>query len=296
VAGKDRVHRLESDGAIVGHAKEAPDVIALWGQGIEIADGLPPRESQPLESLSDHIAVYRDLQFSPSASSCPLSASGLRPAQSIAVPTFSRFIPPCQPTLRPAPPRGPGWSHEVKFDGWRLQLHKAGTRVRLLSRHGHDLTSTFPTIASAVATLDATTAILDGELVATNAQGVPDFRALQRRSADTTLAVWVFDLLEANGRDARALSLEERRQHLAQQLASCPNDGTLRYSESFDDPARLLAAAHDLGLEGVVSKRLDAPYRSRRPEWVKVKTESWRVANRERWRLFERPSDRHLKG
>jgi bifunctional non-homologous end joining protein LigD len=163
--------------------------------------------------------------------------------------------------------------------------------VRLLSRHGHDLTSTFPTIASAVATLDATTAILDGELVATNAQGVPDFRALQCRSADTKLAVWLFDLLEVNDRDVRALSLGERRHHLKRQLASRPNDGTLCYSESFADPARLLSAAHDLGLEGVVSKRLDAPYRSgRRPEWVKVKTDSWRTANRERWRLFEKSS------
>jgi bifunctional non-homologous end joining protein LigD len=155
----------------------------------------------------------------------------------------------------------------------------------LLSRHGHDLTSRFPAIASALATLDATTAILDGELVATNDEGLPDFRALHRRSADARLAVWVFDLLEVNGHDVRPLSLEERRQHLEQQLASHSGDGTLRYSESFADPARLLAAAHDLVLEGVVSKRLDAPYRSgRRPEWVKVKTESWRIANGERWR------------
>jgi bifunctional non-homologous end joining protein LigD len=165
------------------------------------------------------------------------------------------------------------------------------THVRLLSRHGHDLTSTIPTVASAVAALEATTVILDGELVATNGEGVPDFRALQRRSADTPLAVWVFDLLEVNGRDLRAQSLEERRHHLEQQLTSRPHDGTLRFSENFADPARLLAAAEDLGLEGVVSKRLDAPYRSgKRPEWVKVKTESWRIANRERWRLFERPS------
>jgi bifunctional non-homologous end joining protein LigD len=207
------------------------------------------------------------------------------------VPAFSRFIPPCQSTLRSAPPSGPGWSHEVTFDGWRLQLHKAGKRVRLLRRHGHDLTTAFPTVPSTVATLDVATVILDGELVGTNAEGVPDFRALQCRSAETTLAVWVFDLLEVNGRDVRALSLEERRHHLEHQLASHSGDGTLRYSESFADPARLLAAAHDLGLEGVVSKRIDAPYRSgRRPEWLKVKTESWRIANRERWRLFERSS------
>jgi bifunctional non-homologous end joining protein LigD len=213
-----------------------------------------------------------------------------RPATNSAVPAFPRFIPPCQPTLRSAPPRGPGWSHELKFDGWRAQLHKAGTRVRLLSRHGHDLTARFPAIASALAALDASTAILDGELVAINAGGLPDFGALHCRSADAPLAVWVFDLLEVNGRDVRALPLKERRRHLEEQLESRPNDGRLHYSESFPDPARLLAAAHDLVLEGVVSKRLDAPYRSgRRPEWVKVKTETWRIANKERWRLFETP-------
>jgi ATP-dependent DNA ligase len=293
MAGKDRVHRLEGDGAIVGHAKEAPDVIPLRGQGIEIADGLPPRESQPFESLKT-LSPFTAFSNSPERVLLPaIRLCALPGTKRSAVPTFSRFIPPCQPTLRTAPPRGPGWSHEVKFDGWRMQLHKAGTRVRLLSRRGRDLTSTFPIIASAVATLDATTMILDGELVATSAEGVPDFRALQCRSAETPLAVWLFDLLEVNGRDVRTLSLEERRHRLEQQLACRPDDGTLRVSESFADPARLLAAAHDLGLEGVVSKRLDAPYRSgRRPEWVKVKAESWRTSNRERWRLFERPSVR----
>jgi bifunctional non-homologous end joining protein LigD len=116
--------------------------------------------------------------------------------------------------------------------------------------------------ASALVDLEATTAILDGKLVATNAEGVPDFRALHRRSADARLAVWVFDLLEFNGRDVRALSLEERRHHLQHQLASHPGDGTLRHSQTFADPARLLAAAHDLSLEGVVPKRLDAPGRA----------------------------------
>jgi bifunctional non-homologous end joining protein LigD len=192
--------------------------------------------------------------------------------------------------LRSAPPRGPGWQHEIKFDGWRLQLHKAGGHVRLLSRHGHDLTSAFPAIASALAALPAETAILDGEIVAMNGEGLPEFRALHRRSSGAPLAVWLFDLLELDGRDARASPLQERRQRLEGQLAALPRDGVLRYSESFTDPDRLLAAAHDLGLEGIVSKRRDAPYRSgRRPEWVKVKTESWRRANRERWRLFNRP-------
>ena len=198
-----------------------------------------------------------------------------------------RFIVPCQPTLRAAPPRGPGWVHEVKFDGYRVQVHKAGWRARLLSRHGHDLTDRSPEVARAVASLQAESAILDGELVALNDDGLPDFRSLLHRAQDAPLAVWLFDLLDLNGRDVRTLPLEERRQRLQELLRGQTPNAPLRFSESFDDPERLLAAADDLGLEGVVSKRLDAPYRSgRRAEWVKVKTERWRRANRERWQLF----------
>jgi bifunctional non-homologous end joining protein LigD len=212
------------------------------------------------------------------------------------VPAFTRFIPPCQPTPRAAPPRGPRWQHEIKFDGWRVQLHKAGANVRLLSRRGRDLTTNFAVIASALAAIPAETVILDGELVAMNGDGLPDFRALHRRSAGAPMAVWIFDLLELDRRDVRGSPLCERRQRLEEQLAALPRDGVLRYSASFADAERLLAAAHDLGLEGIVSKRRDAPYRSgRRPKWVKVKTESWRRANRERWRLFERYRDRAIE-
>jgi bifunctional non-homologous end joining protein LigD len=123
--------------------------------------------------------------------------------------------------------------------------------------------------------------------------GLPDFRALHRRSAGARLSV--FDLLEMDGGDLRPFSLIERRHHLERGLAFLPGDGALCYSEDFAGPARLLAAANNLGFEGIVSKRLDAPYRSgRRPEWVKIKTESWRIANRERWRLFERAASRRL--
>lgn len=149
----------------------------------------------------------------------------------------------------------------------------------------------FPATASALAALPTETAILDGELVAMNSEGLPDFRALHSRSPGAPLAVWLLDFLEVNGRDIRASPLHDRRQRLEDQLALLPRNGTLRYSESFADPERLFPASHDLGLERIVSKRSDAPYRSaRRPEWVKVKTESWRRANRERWRLFDKSS------
>jgi bifunctional non-homologous end joining protein LigD len=118
-----------------------------------------------------------------------------------------------------------------------------------------------------------------------NPDGLPDFRTLHSRSPDASMAAWLFDLLRIDGVDVRGLPLEERRRRLQGQVAPLPAE--LRFSESFDDPVRLLAVADDLGLEGIVSKRLDAPYRSgRRPEWIKVKTEAWRLANRERWRLF----------
>jgi bifunctional non-homologous end joining protein LigD len=198
------------------------------------------------------------------------------------------FIVPCQPTLRSAPPCGLNWVHEVKFDGWRLQLHKVGRRVRLLSRHGHDLTARFPTIAFGLAAFGAESAILDGELVAMTAEGLPDFRALHRRAHDAVLGVWLFDLLSLDGRDQRPLPLDERRQRLKDQMGPLSSGGVLHFSHDFTDPVRLLDIVDDLGLEGVVSKRRDTPYRSgRRPEWVKVKAARWREANRERWRLFE---------
>jgi bifunctional non-homologous end joining protein LigD len=79
---------------------------------------------------------------------------------------FFRFIEPCQPTLRPLPPTGPRWSHEVKFDGGRLQIHKVGRPCRLYSRRGHDVSASFPTVAAAALAVPARTLICDAELVA----------------------------------------------------------------------------------------------------------------------------------
>ena len=83
-----------------------------------------------------------------------------------------RFIEPALPRLLPAPPGGDGWLHEVKFDGWRIQLHKQGRSVQLLSRHGHDITKPFRSIAEAVAGIPARAFIIDGELVAHDAGGL----------------------------------------------------------------------------------------------------------------------------
>jgi bifunctional non-homologous end joining protein LigD len=99
------------------------------------------------------------------------------------VPRSLSFVVPAQPTLRDRPPKGDAWLHEVKFDGYRVQLHKNGKEIAILSRNGIDFTSRFPSIAQALARLPVKTATIDAEVVAANARGFPDFGALHRRSA-----------------------------------------------------------------------------------------------------------------
>jgi bifunctional non-homologous end joining protein LigD len=131
--------------------------------------------------------------------------------------------------------------------------------------------------------------IIDGEVTAFDPLGLLDFHALHfRTAADDDIAVWAFDLLFHNGRDVRELPLVKRKD-LLMVLIMGAGDDRLRLSDGFDDGVELLAAADRMGLEGVVSKRRDAPYRpGTMSGWVKVKTQAWREANKERWRLFER--------
>lgn len=182
----------------------------------------------------------------------------------------SAFIVPSQPVLRKQPPSGPQWIHEVKFDGWRAQLHKTGEEVVIFTRKGNDYTKFFPAIRDSLLTLPAASAIIDAEIVAYVSDGKPDFRALTE-NATGPLCAWCFDLLELNGQDLRSLPLIARRVHLRHLLARADDDG-LRYSEEFPDPLKLLAAVNDAGLEGTVSKLGYQPYRSgKNPGWIMVK-------------------------
>jgi bifunctional non-homologous end joining protein LigD len=190
------------------------------------------------------------------------------------------------PKLRTVPPTGPDWLHEIKFDGFRIQLHKSGNEVRLYSRKGKDFTSRFPASARVLA-LPVRAAVIDGELVVSDAEGKPDFYALMRRYMDG-ICVWCFDLLVLGGSDLRSLAFEERKVKLEALLAKA-NDDRLRFSLCFNDGEVLLEAAAELNLEGVVSKKRSAPYvAGHNSGWVKVKTRTWREANRERYKLFEK--------
>jgi bifunctional non-homologous end joining protein LigD len=199
----------------------------------------------------------------------------------------SLFLPPCEPILRPRPPRGDAWLHEVKFDGFRAQLRKAGDAVTIYSRNGHDFTPRYPAIAAALKALRARSAIIDAEVTVCGGDGVPQFyRLLTSRFDQGELCVWAFDLLELDGDDLRQEPLQTRRAALAKTLRRA--SPFLRLSESFSDPTRLLAECERRGLEGIVSKRRDSLYRSGKSSaWIKVKCAAWREANRDRHELFE---------
>ena len=150
-----------------------------------------------------------------------------------AVSRRSSFIPPAVPILKPRPPKGDGWLHEIKFDGYRVQLHMHRGQVTIYSKNGSDFTNRFPRIASALSDLPVKSAIIDGEVVASAADGSPDFRTLHGGNyLQTDLCVWCFDLLELDGQDIRQMPLLLRRVKLGKILRAYDH-GALRYSEAF---------------------------------------------------------------
>jgi bifunctional non-homologous end joining protein LigD len=171
------------------------------------------------------------------------------------------------------PPTDGGWLSEVKFDGYRLMAFKSGEGVRLVTRNGLDWTDKLPRIAAAVAALPAEALLLDGELVALRPDGVSDFKRLQQALSDGTdrkLVFYLFDLLHQDGWDLRPCRLEDRKARLAG-LSDWKK--ALRYSDHMDGAnATMRKHACGLGLEGIVCKRADAPYKAGRGrDWVKLK-------------------------
>jgi len=177
-------------------------------------------------------------------------------------------------TLVSAVPAGE-WVKENKFDGYRLLARIDGADIRLLTRNGNDWTSKLRPIAEAVAGLGLDSAWLDGEIVVLNDKGVPDFNLLQNaidNARTANIEMFVFDVPFLGGRDLRQVPLVSRRAVL-KQLFDERQSGQVHFSEAFDAlPDQLLAAACQMGLEGVMLKRADAPYTSGRTEtWLKLK-------------------------
>jgi len=142
-------------------------------------------------------------------------------------------------------------STKVKFDGYRIQVHKSGRDVDLLSRNGHRFTARFPDMAFVLRTLPAKAAIIDAELVACSSTGAPDFRKLHASAATSDeLFLWAFDLLHLNGKDLLALPLVKRRAKLQAPIERHDHPSVL-LSATFDNPLRLLAACEERRMEGI---------------------------------------------
>jgi bifunctional non-homologous end joining protein LigD len=191
------------------------------------------------------------------------------------VAAMPRFVEPQLCKLAEQPPSGPGWGHEVKFDGYRLQLRVEDGKAGLRTRKGLDWTAKFAAIAKQAKTLPD--CMIDGEACALDRRGVPDFGALQEALSEgksDALIFFAFDLLFAEGEDLRALPLGERKARLDDLLGeSKGKHEALRYVEHFETSgAAVLESASRMGFEGIISKQLDAPYRSGRAGgWLKIK-------------------------
>ena len=134
-----------------------------------------------------------------------------------------RFVRPCIPHTARIIPRGDGWLHEPKLDGYRLQIVKDGALLRLYSRSGYDWTKRLALLADALAAIRCKSAVIDCELALPTAEGTPDFRALQaavgNRWRHQELSVFAFDLLHHDGGDLRSSPLIERRSQLTKLIA-----------------------------------------------------------------------------
>jgi bifunctional non-homologous end joining protein LigD len=186
------------------------------------------------------------------------------------------FIAPelCTPVDRP--PNGEGWCHEIKFDGYRVQLRVEDGEARLRTRKGLNWTDKFRAIAKEASALPDM--LVDGEIVALDHNGAPDFSTLQAALSDgktDNLIFYAFDLLFADEEDLRRLPLRDRKSRLKKMLEAPPKSQAklIRYVEHFETGGdAVLQSARKLSLEGIVSKKLGAPYRSGRSEdWTKAK-------------------------
>jgi bifunctional non-homologous end joining protein LigD len=196
-----------------------------------------------------------------------------------------RAASPLEPqlaTLVDEAPAGDGWLHEMKLDGYRLVAEVDKQHVALRTRNGNDWAARVPGVVAALRTLREKSGepslVLDGELVVMNERGASDFQRLQNALAAGSKdrpVFYVFDLLRRGRRELAPLPLDQRKQELAEVLAAAksPRDGVIRLSAHVvGDGAKVFAEACRLELEGIISKRRDAPYRpGRSADWLKVK-------------------------
>jgi bifunctional non-homologous end joining protein LigD len=197
------------------------------------------------------------------------------PSSAVAAPLPTRLAPQLVTLAHAAPATPDEWVWEIKLDGYRMLARVAGNGIRLFTRNGHDWTADLECLRRSLARLCLPSGFYDGEIVVLNDRGLPDFGLLQqsidaRRSERITY--YLFDCPWLAGHDLRACPLDERRRLLSLVLPNVPQRVVQFSAPLAGDPAEMLRAACDIGLEGIVGKRKDAPYVSRRSHaWIKLK-------------------------
>lgn len=254
-------------------ADKAPAADAIWNSNHGLA------KAQRVENGTDKVAPAKPTRAAKAAAAPAKAKAAAKPARKAAskaqADPMPDFVEPQLCKTVDTPPATAKWIHEIKFDGYRMQLRVEGGTAILRTRSGLDWTDKFPTIAGAAK--DLPDAILDGEVVALDEVGAPNFAALQAAIAagkTQPLIFFAFDLLHANGVDLRKEPLHERKAELQHMLEGRGGSAkTIRYVEHFDtDGPAVLASAREMALEGIVSKRTDAAYRSGRSDsWTKAK-------------------------
>jgi ATP-dependent DNA ligase len=201
----------------------------------------------------------------------------------------SGFIEPCQPSKVDRPPSGPSWVHEIKHDGYRLMVRRDGERVRCFTRNGHDWADRFPAIVEAADRIRAQSFLIDGEAVIIGDDGTHDFRALRSKRRGSDAVLFAFDLIEHDGNDLRDLPLIDRKWRLGKLIGKAKKWRAIQFVEHLTgDGPTVFEHVCRMGLEGIVSKRTDAPYRSGSSKmWLKSKNPASAAVRREReeeWR------------
>jgi bifunctional non-homologous end joining protein LigD len=257
--GKPKWFVIKTDGNAKAIPKKRESVSALSGRTMEQIAG-------------EKSAVWRSNRSNGNAAGSKES----RPAKKHLTARRLQFVKPMKATAVTELPETGDWFYEIKWDGYRALGVKDGEEARLLSLKEKNLTSDFPGVAEAMAGLAAETAMIDGEIVAVDAQGRPSFQILQNRKTlgrDWTVVYYAFDLLNLEGKDLQRWPLHERKAMLKKLLARTASP-TLRYSAELSGTSaaviRTVAAA---GLEGVVAKKRDSVYRAgtRVTTWLKLK-------------------------
>lgn len=185
------------------------------------------------------------------------------------------FIPPCIPTLVDKPPEGDAWTHEIKYDGYRTQIHLRGGQARAITRNGHDWSAKYRTVLSDARDLIRREAILDGEMVVQDDTGRSDFKKLASaiRWENASLIFYAFDLLGLDGTDIRKQRCDDRRQRLRDLIGDPKLSSRVQFSDHFEGSgAKFFAEVERMDLEGIVSKRRASIYRSGdSKDWLKTK-------------------------